>query len=58
MAKLCEHKYTIDMYMYLHVYEEDKSMTKGNLHVSWHLTCDKVLYGSNQRFSIPWSYNV
>lgn len=23
MVKLCEHKYTIDMYMYLHVYEED-----------------------------------
>lgn len=56
MVKLREHKYTIDMYMYLHVYEEDISMTKGNL--SWHLTCDKVLYGSNQRFSIPWSYNV
>lgn len=56
MVKLREHKYTIDMYMYLLVYEEDKSMTKGNL--SWHLTCDKVLYGSNQRFSIPWRYNV
>lgn len=31
--------------MYLYVYEEDKSMIKGNL--LWYFICDKVLYGSN-----------
>lgn len=47
MVKLCEYKYIIDMYMYFYVYEEDKSMIKGNLYVLWYFICDKVLYGSN-----------